>query len=266
MTLAHALTSATEAAQARAAGVRTLADRPSARRGAPAADAPAVVRMPLSAVQVRAAAGDSPVITFEGIASSYERGYDMWDYYGPYTEVVAAGAGALSLSRSPDVAFLLNHSGMTLARTKSGTLELSETEEGLQVAAQLDTRVSVVRDVQVAMERGDLDEMSFAFRITKGKWSPDYTEYRIEEYDIDRGDVSVVNFGANPHTSGAFRSAQLLAGLADLDDVELERAAAAITARRTQLAAGGPARMSRGELAALLAEAAPHPAAGRFTT
>jgi hypothetical protein len=32
--------------------------------------------------------------------------------------------------------------------------------------------------------------MSFAFRIKEGRWSPDYSEYRINEYDIDRGDVS----------------------------------------------------------------------------
>jgi hypothetical protein len=51
-----------------------------------------------------------------------------------------------------------------------------------------------------AYERGDLVESSFKFRIDSGKWSPDYSEYRIEAVDLNRGDVSIVNFGANPHT------------------------------------------------------------------
>lgn len=49
-------------------------------------------------------------------------------------------------------------------------------------------------------------EMSFRFRIIRDPWSPDYTEYRIEEYDIHRGDVAIVGFGANPTTDGGLRS------------------------------------------------------------
>jgi len=259
------LLNAVQAAEARAASTRTPGDRPSARRGAAAADAPALVRMPLTKVEFRAAGEGSNELTFDGIACAYERSYEMWDMWGPYTEVVSAGAGATTLSRSPDVAFLLNHRGMTLARTKSGTLTLSEEDEGLRSIASLDARITDVRNIQIAVERGDLDEMSFAFRITRGKWSPDYSEYRIEEYDLDRGDVSVVNFGANPHTSAALRSGQVLAALAELDDEDLERAQAAIASRRSLRAEGGPVSgMGAGELAALLTQCARHPLAARF--
>jgi hypothetical protein len=44
-------------------------------------------------------------------------------------------------------------------------------------------------------------------------WSPDYTEYRIQEVDLDRGDVSAVNYGANPYTSIAARSREILDAL-----------------------------------------------------
>ena len=63
----------------------------------------------------------------------------------------------------------------------------------------------MVRDIKSAMERGDVDEMSFAFRILDpdSGWNEDYTERSIGSVDINKGDVSVVNYGANPHTAGA---------------------------------------------------------------
>jgi hypothetical protein len=156
----------------------------------------------------------------------------MWDWYGEYSEVVSHGAFAKTLAEKPDVAFLLNHGGMTLARTKSGTLELDEDETGLRSVATLDTRVQAVRDIQIQVERGDLDEMSFAFRIVRAKWSPDYSELRIDEINIDRGDTSVVNFGANPTTSISARSADVLAHLDTLDERQLAAIEERIRARR----------------------------------
>jgi phage head maturation protease len=55
----------------------------------------------------------------------------------------------------------------------------------------------------LALEDGSVDEMSFAFRVTRQMWSPDYDQRDILEVDLHRGDVSVVNFGANPATSVA---------------------------------------------------------------
>jgi hypothetical protein len=61
------------------------------------------------------------------------------------------------------------------------------------------------------MERGDLDEMSFAFRVVRQDWAPDWSQRDIREVDLNKGDVSVVNYGANPHTAGltSLRSAEL---------------------------------------------------------
>src|SRR5437899_6809947 len=42
-----------------------------------------------------------------GTASAYERPYDMWDWAGPYKEVVSAGAGSRSLATKPDVHYLV---------------------------------------------------------------------------------------------------------------------------------------------------------------
>ena len=46
-----------------------------------------------------------------------------------------------------------------------------------------------------------MNEMSFAFRVLKQVWSENDTQRRITEISLDKGDVSLVNFGANPATS-----------------------------------------------------------------
>lgn len=154
-------------------------------------------------IELREKAGASNTLLFTGYASVTEAPYEMEDWLGTYTEVVSRGAFGKTLAENPDVMFLINHGGTPLARTKPGTLRISEDSTGLATEADLDVRSHLVSDLQVAMERGDLDEMSFAFRVMKQKWSPDYDERRIEEVSLRKGDVSVVNFGANPATAGA---------------------------------------------------------------
>ena len=135
-----------------------------------------------------------------GYASVVERGYTMHDMFGPYSEVVSASAFDATLSANPDVVFLENHAGRAMARTGAGTLELSADATGLLSRALLNPTRTDVRDLTAAIADGAVTEMSFAFRITDGQWSPDYTEYRINAVDLDRGDVSAVTYGANPHT------------------------------------------------------------------
>lgn len=153
----------------------------------------------------------------EGYASAVERGYEMWDMFGTYMEVVSKGAFDKTLDANPDVAFLMNHRGITMARTtQPGRLELSADDTGLKAEALVNPKRQDVKDMVLAIEDGDITEMSFAFMITSGTWSPDYSEYRINEVDLDRGDVSAVNYGANPYTSIAARSAEILDALEHL--------------------------------------------------
>jgi phage head maturation protease len=95
---------------------------------------------------------------------------------------------------------------MPLARTKSGTLRLSTDSTGLLVDADLDRSDPDVQRLEVKMGRGDMDEMSFAFRTVRHEWNNDESERRLLELNLDKGDVSVVNFGASPHTSAGIRS------------------------------------------------------------
>ncbi|MEW2518135.1 HK97 family phage prohead protease [Actinacidiphila alni] len=150
-------------------------------------------------------------LTFSGYATVYDIGYEMQDWLGPFTEVMRAGAASKTVSEGCDCPFLVNHSGLTLARTKSGTLKLADDSTGLHTEAGLDPRNNAVQDLQSAMERGDVDEMSLAFWIVRQQWSPDYEQRDILEINLNKGDVSVVNYGANPNTAGAQMNARDLA-------------------------------------------------------
>lgn len=159
-------------------------------------------------LEVRAKKGATGVSTVEGYASVTESPFEMWDWLGPYSEVVRTGAFAKTLAENPQVQLLLNHGGLAMAYTKAGSLRLSEDTTGLHMEADVSTKRSDVGDMLAALEEGSVDEMSFAFRVTRQQWSPDYDQRDILEVDLHRGDVSVVNFGANPATSvGAIRSA-----------------------------------------------------------
>lgn len=164
-------------------------------------------------------------LTFTGYASVTETPYEMEDWYGEYTEVIRAGAFSKTLADGADVPFKLNHDGITLARTKSGTMDLAEDSTGLHVTARLDPTSPAVQTIRSAMDRKDLDEMSFGFRVIRQEWSPDYTQRDITEVSLHKGDVSIVNYGANPHTAGltSLRSRDVAEWCRNADPAELER-------------------------------------------
>ena len=118
----------------------------------------------------------------------------------PFKERIAPGAFRKTLSEMPDVRLLINHEGLPLARTKNGTLTLTEDDRGLRFDAQLaDTQEA--RDIYTLVQRGDVDQMSFAFRVIRQNWSKDKTERTLTEVSLADGDVSVVTYPAYPTTS-----------------------------------------------------------------
>jgi HK97 family phage prohead protease len=118
----------------------------------------------------------------------------------PFRERIAPGAFRKTLSETPDVRLLINHEGLPLARTKNETLRLSEDEVGLRFDAELpDT--SEARDLYTLIERGDVDQMSFAFRVIRQRWNSERTERTLTEVSLADGDVSVVTYPAYPTTS-----------------------------------------------------------------
>ncbi|MFJ2004805.1 HK97 family phage prohead protease [Streptomyces chartreusis] len=157
------------------------------------------------ALELRA---DGDDLKLTGYASVFESPYDV--YGGPpygWTEIVDRKAFDTTLKAKPDLHLLINHEGMPLARTKSGTLLLATDTKGLHVEAGLDADDPDVQRLRTKMKRKDMDEMSFGFRVKRQEWNEDYTERRLLEVSLHKGDVSVVNFGANPATSAEINSA-----------------------------------------------------------
>lgn len=144
-------------------------------------------------------------VRFVGDASVVDHPYTVRDMFGEFSETVVDGAFTKTLGENPDVVFLANHGGLPMARTSSKTLLLS-TNPNLHAEADLDMRDPDVQKIVPKIERGDLTEMSFAFRVTRQEWNEDYTDRKILELSLHRGDVSTVTFGANPATSSYLRS------------------------------------------------------------
>lgn len=122
----------------------------------------------------------------------------------PFVEYVKRGAFAKTLNDGADVRLLIDHEGVPLARTKSGTMRLTEDERGLAVEAELDPMNPDAARVISAMKRGDLSQMSFAFRTIKDSWNTDRSVRELKEVQLY--DVSVVTFPAYEETVAEIRS------------------------------------------------------------
>lgn len=162
---------------------------------------------------------DSGAVTLSGYASTFNEPYSM----GWYEETVDAAAFKRTLGRNPDVRLLINHDGLPLARTTSGTLRLSSDQRGLKVEADLDPTDPDTARLLPKMRRGDLNQMSFGFRTIADEWSDNNSKRSLRELDLNNGDVSVVTYPANPMTTAAVRGVEgaqaeaLRSALADLE-------------------------------------------------
>lgn len=136
-----------------------------------------------------------------GYGSVFGASYRVGGRHG-FDEQVLRGAFTKTLGRRPDVVFRLEHGSLPFARTTSGTLTLSQDKIGLRYEASLNADDPEVQAFIPKIERGDMRESSFAFKIPEGgdSWNEMRTQRSIREADIHRGDVSLVTFGASSAT------------------------------------------------------------------
>jgi len=127
-----------------------------------------------------------------------------------FREKIAPGAFAENLKTDPDVRALFNHDpNLILGRTKSKTLRLWEDDRGLKIENEPPSSPTG-QNVLEAIRRGDIDQMSFAFRVPKGgddwDWSEDGDEDIRTLLKVELFDVSPVTYPAYPETSVGLRA------------------------------------------------------------
>jgi len=158
---------------------------------------------PIEGIEVREHAGK---LSFRGYAAVF--GQLSEPIGGQFRERIARGAFAKTLTQA-DVKLLINHDpNLLLARSKAGkgTLRLSEDAKGLLVQAEM-APTSYARDLAAVMQRGDLDQMSFGFKMVEDRWDRSGPDLPIRELRaVDLYDVSAVTMPAYPQTSAAVRS------------------------------------------------------------
>lgn len=145
---------------------------------------------------------DDTGVKVSGYAAVFNQEANIGSYF---REVILPGAFRKALG-SNDVPFLINHAGLPLARTRSGTLRLSEDSHGLKIETELDADDPDVQRIVPKMKRGDLDKMSFAFRATVQRWDDTQDPPLRTVEEVELFDVSVVTDPAYDGTTIALRS------------------------------------------------------------
>lgn len=138
-----------------------------------------------------------------------------------------------------------------MARTLSRTLVLSAP---LNVDAWLNPARSDVRDLVTAIRDGDINQMSFGATLEEGQWNEEFTEFEMTRLNLHCGDVSAVNFGANPFTAIAARSRNVLEEVGRLPE-GTARAVLRALETRFQLPARIPEQAAAGRSIALVRSA-----------
>ena len=126
---------------------------------------------------------------------------------GGFREKIKPGAFSKSLESGRDVRALFNHErDKPLARRSTNTLELHETEDGLEIAIS-PSETSWGRDAVEIVRHGDSDGFSFGFYVVEDEWSKQEGQIIRELIDADLDEVSVVFRPAYKHGKIAVRVA-----------------------------------------------------------
>lgn len=134
--------------------------------------------------------------------------YDSRTDLGWYDEII--DKGALDKTDLKDVRFLVNHNTdmIPLARSRNNTvnstMQMEVDEQGMKIRVDLDTENNTeAKSLYSAVERGDIDGMSFMFVADEDRWEDIDTDHPTRHILSIRKvfEVSAVTFPAYEDTS-----------------------------------------------------------------
>jgi HK97 family phage prohead protease len=143
--------------------------------------------------------GPGTLVNIDGAPVIYNQPYAVRDILGEFTETMMPGV-ASHLLKTADVRFLVNHSGLPLARTTAGNLKLSDSQTALRFSATVDRRQNTAADLVIAIERGDVSQMSVGFLVETDSWDEEFTQRTVTRLS-SLNDISAVTFAASPSTT-----------------------------------------------------------------
>jgi HK97 family phage prohead protease len=118
---------------------------------------------------------------------------------GNFYEYISPTAISQETIERSDVRALINHDeSLILARSTTGTLDLSIDEKGLRYEFEIPKGLSYGKDLAINMKNGNINQSSFAFTVADDEWSTDAAGNDIRTItSIDKlYDVSPVTYAA----------------------------------------------------------------------
>jgi len=120
-----------------------------------------------------------------------------------YTEVLKPGVFTDSLRDGSKIMALYSHDdSKPLGNTGARTLQLEDSEIGLNVTIYPDLEISWAKDAYRAVKRGDVSGISFGFKARKDEWNGDVREI----LDAELLEISPVIWPAYSKTQASARS------------------------------------------------------------
>jgi hypothetical protein len=158
----------------------------------------------LPTTEFRIATAEDGTRTLSGLVPYNSPSCDL----GGFTELIAPSAFAGAFKAGADVLCLRDHiPANLLGRTKSKTLALTDSPEGLRFACKL-PKTTQATDLAESVDRGDLDANSFGFCTIEDKWLCDAAGNVVRTLvAVDLYEISPCSFPAYPASQVSVRSA-----------------------------------------------------------